>query len=73
MENTKLGSKGEEMPRHLVVCRRFLAHLARFRYVSYMTFAADRTVLPAVTPTTSEAQWVGNQQRQVRLLYILGI
>jgi hypothetical protein len=39
------------MPRPLVVFRRSLAHLTRFRYVSYVTFAADRAVLPAVTIT----------------------
>jgi hypothetical protein len=37
------------MPRPLVVFRQSLAHLTRFRYVSYATFAAYRAVLPAVT------------------------
>jgi hypothetical protein len=31
------------------VFRRSLADLTRFRHVSYVTFAADRAVLPAVT------------------------
>jgi hypothetical protein len=38
LKNTKLGSKGEEMPQPLVVFRRSLAHLTRFRHVSYLIF-----------------------------------
>jgi len=37
------------MPRPLIVFRQSLAHLTHFRYVSYVTFAAYRAVLPAVT------------------------
>jgi hypothetical protein len=40
------------MPRPLVVFRQSLAHLTRFRYVSYVTIAADRAVLPAVIGST---------------------
>jgi hypothetical protein len=49
IENTKLESKGEEMTRPLVVFCQSLAHMTRSRHVSYVTFAADRVVMPAVT------------------------
>ena len=39
------------MSRPLVVFRQTLAHLARFRHVSYVTFWADCAFLPAVTAT----------------------
>jgi hypothetical protein len=49
IENTKLESKGEEIPRPLVVFRLSLAYLTHFRHFSYITFWADHIVLLAIT------------------------
>jgi len=56
------------MPCPLVVFCRSLAHLTRFRYVSYVTFAADRAVLPAVTKAlakTTETPALTSETSQV--------